>query len=53
MVEILTFLSRGNFLVPVTLSGASQNAKLLQLSDQVVILRLVTEETKMAAQTAA
>ena len=46
MVEILTFLRRGNFLVPVTLCGASQNATLLQLSDQVVNLRLVTEETR-------
>ena len=46
MVEILTFLRRGNFLAPSTLSGASQNATLLQLSDQVVSLRLVTEETR-------
>jgi hypothetical protein len=46
MVEILTFLRRGNFLVPVTLCGASRNATLLQLSDQVVNLRLVREETR-------
>ena len=46
MVEVLTFLRRGNFLVPVTLCGASQNATLLQLNDQVVSLRLVREETR-------
>ena len=46
MVEILTFLRRGNFLVPSSSSVPSQNATLLQLNDRDGPPRLVTEETR-------
>jgi hypothetical protein len=46
MVEVLLFLKRGNFLVPVELFGARNRTKLLQVDAETVRLEYVMEATR-------
>jgi hypothetical protein len=47
MVDLLSFLKRGSFLVPVELFGAQKRGTLLQVNEEVGRLQLVTEEIRM------
>jgi replicative superfamily II helicase len=46
MVQILTFLKRGGFLVPVELFGARQSVRLLQVNADAIRLESTTEESR-------
>lgn len=47
MVELLSFLKMGSFLLPIELFGARDRSKLLQVNADVVRLRLITEENRL------
>ena len=47
MVELITFLMEGGFVVPVEVAGARDRATILQVNAEVVRLQLVSEETRM------
>ena len=46
MIDVLTFLVRGNFLKPVELFGARNRIRLLQVNAETVRLEYVTETTR-------
>ncbi len=46
MVDLITFLKRGSFLIPAELCGASERRKLLQVNSEVVRLQYLTEEMR-------
>ena len=46
MIEVLSFLKRGSFLVPVELFGARNRIRLLQVNAETVRLEYVTEVTR-------
>ena len=46
MIDVLTFLVRGNFLKPVELFGARNRTRLLQVNAEIVRLEYVTETTR-------
>ena len=46
MVELLTFLKRGSFLVPTELLGIRERMTLLQVNQEVLRLQLVTEDLR-------
>lgn len=50
MVDLLTFLKRGNFLVPVDLYGSTKKTNLIQVNAEVVRLELVDEENRVRCE---
>jgi ATP-dependent helicase YprA (DUF1998 family) len=50
MVELLSFLKRGNFLVPIELFGFQQKCRLLQVNAEVVRIDLVSAGDRMRCE---